>query len=160
MKVYGVLNPVFNFLQVTEDRKWLEIARVLEIPPIPTNSSFALRTKYNLYLYNYEQIYFLSSDGSRVVNDDRLIPISIPTPIHIPIQRRTREWRKRMGIAAPTHLKRNRSGYIFYFTEQFRRMKPISFLMGQVLARKVGYQWRHLSPSEKSVRVCVYIYLG
>lgn len=124
----------------------MEIARALIIPPHPSSSSFSLRTKYNSILYKYEQIYFLRSDG--IVESDNL---------RIPIQRITRE-RRRRSIAF-THPKRNRSGYVFYFVEQFLKMKPNTFRMGQELAKNIGYQWKHLSSSEKFVSMFTNIYI-
>lgn len=105
----------------------MEIARVLLIPPLSTGTSFYLRTKYNSILYNYEQIYFFRSDVI-VVNDDRCIPT--------PIRRTTRGRRCRNYVSASP--KRNRTGYCFYFIEQFSTMKPNNFGMGMALAKKIG----------------------
>ncbi|KMZ65089.1 hypothetical protein ZOSMA_33G01220 [Zostera marina] len=124
--------------KVTVDRKWMEVARVVITSPFSSNVSTSLRKKYNTILYVYELIYFFRA-GSLVVNDYR----HIPTPNLI-----QKMHRPSRPSAYPKEYK---TGYIYYFTEEFRKMKPVTFEMGQELARKIWQQWQHLSPSEKSV---------
>lgn len=124
----------------------MEVARVVITSPFSSNVSTSLRKKYNTILYVYELIYFFRA-GSLVVNDYR----HIPTPNLI-----QKMHRPSRPSAYPKEYK---TGYIYYFTEEFRKMKPVTFEMGQELARKIWQQWQHLSPSEKSVCVCVCVYL-
>ncbi|KMZ65090.1 hypothetical protein ZOSMA_33G01230 [Zostera marina] len=128
--------------KVTEDRKWMQVARAVLVSPFSSNVSFSLRTKYNTILYIYELLYYFRA-GSLIMNDYLVIPNPTPTPISIR--------RRRRPSRPPTYPKKFKTGYLYYFTEQFSKMKPSTFEMGQELAKKIGYQWRNLSPSEKSV---------
>lgn len=128
----------------------MQVARAVLVSPFSSNVSFSLRTKYNTILYIYELLYYFRA-GSLIMNDYLVIPNPTPTPISIR--------RRRRPSRPPTYPKKFKTGYLYYFTEQFSKMKPSTFEMGQELAKKIGYQWRNLSPSEKSVWVYLYIYI-
>lgn len=57
----------------------------------------------------------------------------------------------------PTLPKKNRSGYTFFFADQYARIKPLNIGTGQDITKEIGHLWRNLQESEKAVSwLCLF----
>lgn len=59
--------------------------------------------------------------------------------------------RHRVGRKDPSRPKRNRSGYNFFFSENYIKLKPSYIGQERALTRKIGIMWNRLSETEKKV---------
>lgn len=74
-----------------------------------------------------------------------------------------------MAFKDPTHPKRNRSGYTFFFAEQYQRLRPLYHGQERAISKKIGQLWSNLTEAEKQVKntlsivgkliCCIYIFL-
>ncbi|CAA0841146.1 Eukaryotic translation initiation factor 3 subunit A [Striga hermonthica] len=67
-------------------------------------------------------------------------------PVH---HRRMR--RKHMAFRDPARPKRSRSGYTFFFSEQYHRLRPMYHGQERAISKKIGQLWSRLTDSEKQV---------
>ncbi|KAL7103277.1 hypothetical protein ACP275_08G169800 [Erythranthe tilingii] len=51
----------------------------------------------------------------------------------------------------PAHPKRNRSGYTFFFAEQYHRLRPLYHGQERTISKKIGQLWSRLTEAEKQV---------
>ncbi|XP_009379112.2 high mobility group B protein 10 isoform X1 [Pyrus x bretschneideri] len=65
----------------------------------------------------------------------------------------TRQNRKRSRLALrdPFRPKSNRSGYNFFFAENYARLKPLYYGQERAISKKIGYLWNNLTEAEKQV---------
>lgn len=56
-----------------------------------------------------------------------------------------------MAFRDPSHPKRNRSGYTFFFAEQYHRLRPLYHGQERTISKKIGQLWSGLSEAEKLV---------
>ncbi|XP_075505637.1 high mobility group B protein 10-like isoform X2 [Primulina tabacum] len=54
-------------------------------------------------------------------------------------------------VRAPGQPKRNRSGYTFFFEEQYHRLQPLYQGRERGISKKIGQSWSRLSETEKQV---------
>lgn len=62
-----------------------------------------------------------------------------------------RTQRKHHTPRDPSHPKRNRSGYTFFFAEQYHRLRPSYHGQERAISKKIGQLWSDLSEAEKLV---------
>ncbi|KAI3466366.1 hypothetical protein Pfo_023029 [Paulownia fortunei] len=63
---------------------------------------------------------------------------------------RTRR-KHQMAFRDPAHPKRNRSGYTFFFAEQYHRLRPLYHGQERAISKKIGQLWSRLTEAEKQV---------
>lgn len=51
----------------------------------------------------------------------------------------------------PAHPKRNRSGYTFFFAEQYQRLRPSYHGQERAISKKIGQLWSNMTEAEKQV---------
>lgn len=56
------------------------------------------------------------------------------------------------AIKDPAHPKRNRSGYTFFFAEQYQRLRPSYHGQERAISKKIGQLWSNLTEAEKQVK--------
>ncbi|GER56985.1 high mobility group family protein [Striga asiatica] len=59
--------------------------------------------------------------------------------------------RKHMAFRDPARPKRSRSGYTFFFSEQYHRLRPMYHGQERAISKKIGQLWSRLTDSEKQV---------
>ncbi|KAL8469547.1 hypothetical protein ACS0TY_032402 [Phlomoides rotata] len=59
--------------------------------------------------------------------------------------------RKHQAARDPTHPKRNRSGYTFFFAEQYQILRPSYHGQERAISKKIGQLWSNLTEAEKEV---------
>ncbi|KAL3637573.1 hypothetical protein CASFOL_018741 [Castilleja foliolosa] len=67
-----------------------------------------------------------------------------------PTHRRTRR-KHQLAFRDPAHPKRNRSGYTFFFSEQYHRLRPLYYGQERIISKKIGHLWSRLTEAEKQV---------
>ncbi|CAA0818542.1 High mobility group B protein 10 [Striga hermonthica] len=73
----------------------------------------------------------------------------IPNGYVEPVHHRAR--RKHQMARDPAHPKRNRSGYTFFFAEQYHRLRPMYHGQERAISKKIGLLWGRLTEAEKKV---------
>ncbi|GER26632.1 high mobility group family protein [Striga asiatica] len=66
-----------------------------------------------------------------------------------PVHHRSR--RKHQMARDPAHPKRNRSGYTFFFAEQYHRLRPMYHGQERAISKKIGQLWGRLTEAEKKM---------
>ncbi|KAL0306181.1 UNVERIFIED_CONTAM: High mobility group B protein 10 [Sesamum radiatum] len=66
-----------------------------------------------------------------------------------PAQRTRRK--HQIALRDPAHPKRNRSGYTFFFAEQYQRLRPLYHGQERAISKKIGQLWSRLTEAEKQV---------
>ncbi|KAL0443206.1 UNVERIFIED_CONTAM: High mobility group B protein 10 [Sesamum latifolium] len=56
-----------------------------------------------------------------------------------------------IALRDPAHPKRNRSGYTFFFAEQYQRLRPLYHGQERAISKKIGQLWSRLTEAEKQV---------
>lgn len=64
---------------------------------------------------------------------------------------RTRRRKHHSAFRDPGHPKRNRSGYTFFFEEQYHTLRPLYHGQERAISKRIGHLWNSLSESEKQV---------
>ncbi|KAF7814855.1 high mobility group B protein 10-like [Senna tora] len=59
--------------------------------------------------------------------------------------------RSRLGLRDPSRPKSNRSGYNFFFAENYARLKPSYFGQERAISKKIGFLWNHLTEAERQI---------
>ncbi|KAL6543028.1 hypothetical protein OROHE_010548 [Orobanche hederae] len=67
-----------------------------------------------------------------------------------PSHHRTRR-KHQMAFRDPAHPKRNRSGYTFFFAEQYHRLRPLYHGQERAISKKIGQLWSRLTEAERRV---------
>lgn len=77
--------------------------------------------------------------------------------------------RKHQAARDPSHPKRNRSGYTFFFAEQYQILRPSYHGHERAISKKIGQLWSNLTEAEKEVNIhfdmfwkqigCIFIFL-
>ncbi|GFQ00295.1 high mobility group b protein 10 [Phtheirospermum japonicum] len=67
-----------------------------------------------------------------------------------PTHHRTRR-KHQLAFRDPAHPKRNRSGYTFFFAEQYHRLRPLYYGQERTISKKIGHLWSRLTEAEKQV---------
>ncbi|EPS65025.1 hypothetical protein M569_09756 [Genlisea aurea] len=65
--------------------------------------------------------------------------------------RRARRKKHRMGFKDPAYPRRNRSGYTFFFAEQYHNLRPEFHGQERAISKKIGQLWSSLSETERQV---------
>ncbi|KAG6407471.1 hypothetical protein SASPL_130462 [Salvia splendens] len=55
------------------------------------------------------------------------------------------------AVKDPAHPKRNRSGYTFFFAEQYQILRPSYHGQERAISKKIGHLWSNLTEAEKQV---------
>ncbi|KAG6405208.1 hypothetical protein SASPL_132794 [Salvia splendens] len=55
------------------------------------------------------------------------------------------------AVKDPAHPKRNRSGYTFFFAEQYQILRPAYHGQERAISKKIGHLWSNLAEAEKQV---------
>ncbi|XP_077222959.1 high mobility group B protein 15-like [Tasmannia lanceolata] len=88
------------------------------------------------------------------------IPVEIPvppvarisTPVVAPVVARSRSRkRSRRSLKDPFRPKSNRSGYNFFFSEHYARLKPLHCGEENTISKKIGHLWSNLTEAEREV---------
>ncbi|GMN59855.1 hypothetical protein TIFTF001_028950 [Ficus carica] len=74
---------------------------------------------------------------------------SYPSDVH---NRRNRK-KSRLALRDPSRPKSNRSGYNFFFAEQYARLKPMYYGQEKAISKMIGVQWNNLTEAEKQVNM-------
>lgn len=72
-----------------------------------------------------------------------------------PLASRRRRKRSRSALRDPSQPKSNRSGYNFFFQENYARLKPMYYGQEKTITKMIGHQWNNLSDAEKKVNACI-----
>ncbi|PKI35704.1 high mobility group B protein 10 isoform X2 [Punica granatum] len=64
--------------------------------------------------------------------------------------RRNRK-RSRLALRDPARPKSNKSGYNFFFSENYARLRPQYYGQERAITKKIGYLWSNLTEAEKQV---------
>lgn len=59
---------------------------------------------------------------------------------------------RRKNLKDPAHPKRNRSGYTFFFAEQYQILRPSYHGQERAISKRIGHLWSNLTESEKQVK--------
>ncbi|PIN25123.1 HMG box-containing protein [Handroanthus impetiginosus] len=59
--------------------------------------------------------------------------------------------KQQMAFRDPSHPKPNRSGYTFFFAEQYHRLRPLHHGQEKTISKKIGQLWSRLTEAEKQV---------
>ncbi|KAK4794243.1 hypothetical protein SAY86_012237 [Trapa natans] len=64
--------------------------------------------------------------------------------------RRSRK-RSRLAMRDPSRPKSNKSGYNFFFSEQYAKLRPQYYGQERAITKKIGHLWSSLTDAEKQV---------
>lgn len=67
------------------------------------------------------------------------------------IQNQKRRRKSRLKLRDPAKPKPNRSGYTFFFAEQYAKLRPLYLGQERSISKKIGHLWTRLSEAEKQV---------
>ncbi|XP_042478403.1 high mobility group B protein 10-like isoform X2 [Macadamia integrifolia] len=80
----------------------------------------------------------------------------IPDELQVPsssitstMSNRPNRKRSQMALKDPARPKPNRSGYNFFFSEHYTRLKPLHHGQEKVISKKIGHLWSKLTEDEK-----------
>lgn len=61
--------------------------------------------------------------------------------------------RSRSASGDPSRPKSNRSGYNFFFAENYARLKPSYYGQERAISKSIGYLWSNLTEAERQVQM-------
>ncbi|KAL8150659.1 hypothetical protein V2J09_020467 [Rumex salicifolius] len=67
------------------------------------------------------------------------------------MQNQKRRRRSRLKLRDPAKPKPNRSGYTFFFAEQYAKLRPSYLGQERSISKKIGHLWTRLSEAEKQI---------
>lgn len=59
--------------------------------------------------------------------------------------------RSRLASRDPSRPKSNRSGYNFFFAENYARLKPSFYGQERAISKRIGFLWSNLTDAERQV---------
>ncbi|KAF5200655.1 High mobility group b protein, partial [Thalictrum thalictroides] len=140
--------------KVIRNRQWKEIIAVFSFPSTITNASFVLRKYYLSLLNQYEQVYYFRK---QVPPSVQLEVATTPSEEkstdanQLPVSRRRNRRRSRMAARDPFHPKPNRSGYNFFYSEHYARLKSLHRGQEKTISTRIAHLWSKLTEAEKQV---------
>ncbi|VVB00181.1 unnamed protein product [Arabis nemorensis] len=169
-KLFKEVTARLGLERVIKDRKCTEVIATFGLKTPITNASLALKKHYVPMLFKFEHVYYLkkpvSSFAARALRAgtevDGIIEGKFNNGYFVRVKMGSKELkgvvyrlespsRKKKSKSDPKKPKSHRSGYNFFFSETYERLRPHFPRSGQLLTLEIAEMWRSLSKSDREV---------